>query len=155
MIARRALIKLHSLLSGQFGFDPLWLLRWLRGLPPYFREWRRFRRGYNGPLSLVPFLQDCFEEGGTTKSEYFWQDLLVARWIHVARPEKHVDVGSRIDGFVALVASCREVNVIKYSGYSVHRTLSKAVNINEFCLFIASHRSLISKLVNPLNHSKP
>lgn len=59
----------------------------------------------------MPCLHDRYEEGGTTKSEYFWQDLMVARWIHAARPEKHVDVGSRVDGFVAHVASFREIEV--------------------------------------------
>jgi hypothetical protein len=112
MIAKAALIKLHWLLSSQFGFDPLRLLRSLRGLPAFFGDWRRFERGYQGPLALMPCLHDRYEEGGTTKSEYFWQDLLVARWIHAARPVKHVDVGSRIDGFVAHVASFREIEVI-------------------------------------------
>ena len=31
--------------------------------------------------------------------------------IYAARPEKHVDVGSRVDGFVAHVASFREIEV--------------------------------------------
>lgn len=106
-----SLIKLHWLLSAQFGFDPLRLMRSLRGLPTFVRDWRRFRSGYGGPLVLMPCLHDRYEEGGTTKSEYFWQDLLVARWIQAARPEKHVDVGSRVDGFVAHVASFREIEV--------------------------------------------
>jgi len=45
------------------------------------------------------------------KSEYFWQDLLVARAIHSAKPVKHVDIGSRVDGFVAHVASFRAIEV--------------------------------------------
>ena len=96
---------------GQFGLDPLRLLRSLRGLPSYVIDWRRFRRNYIGTMALMPCLHDRFEEGGATKSEYFWQDLLVARWIHDADPEKHVDVGSRVDGFVAHVASYREIEV--------------------------------------------
>ena len=62
-------------------------------------------------LTLMPCLHDWYEEGGATKSEYFWQDLLVARWIFEAKPEKHVDIGSRVDGFVAHVASFREIEV--------------------------------------------
>jgi len=98
---------------GQFGLDPLRLLRSLRGLPGYGRDWWRFRRDYSGTMALMPCLHDRFNEAGATKSEYFWQDLLVARWIHDAdpRPEKCVDVGSRIDGFVAHVASFREIEV--------------------------------------------
>jgi len=69
------------------------------------------RKGYSGKLTLMPCLHDRYEEGGTTKSEYFWQDLLVARWIYDAKPQRHVDVGSRVDGFVAHVASFREIEV--------------------------------------------
>jgi len=59
----------------------------------------------------MPCLHDRYEEGGITKSEYFWQDLLVARWIFDARPLRHVDIGSRVDGFVAHVASFRAIEV--------------------------------------------
>ncbi|MCR4308137.1 MAG: DUF268 domain-containing protein [Candidatus Berkelbacteria bacterium] len=62
-------------------------------------------------MILMPCLHDRYEEGGITRSEYFWQDLFVARWIHAKQPEKHVDIGSRIDGFVAQVASFREIEV--------------------------------------------
>ncbi len=104
-------IKLHWLLSSQFGIDPLCFLRSLRGLHLYFADRRRFKKGYKSRLNFKPCLHDRYEEAGTTKSEYFWQDLLVARLIFEAKPEKHVDVGSRLDGFVAHVASFREIEV--------------------------------------------
>jgi len=75
------------------------------------RNFFRFRSSYTGRLELLPCLHDWYEEGGTTKSEYFWQDLLVARMIFEARPERHVDIGSRVDGFVAHVASFRQIEV--------------------------------------------
>lgn len=62
-------------------------------------------------MTLMPFLQERYEEGGATKTEYFWQDLLVARWIFEAQPQRHVDVGSSVEGFVAHVASFREIEV--------------------------------------------
>jgi hypothetical protein len=62
-------------------------------------------------MEVMPCLYDRYEEGGTTKSEYFWQDLLVARAIYDANPSKHVDIGSRVDGFVAHVASFRDCEV--------------------------------------------
>ncbi len=108
---KASLIKLHWFLESQLGMDPRRLLRSLRGLPLYLRDWRKFRQGYEGKLSLVPCLHDRFEEGGSARSEYFWQDLLVARWLHASNPTKHVDVGSRVDGFVAHVASFREIEV--------------------------------------------
>jgi SAM-dependent methyltransferase len=105
------LTKLHWFLSTQLGFDLRRLLRSLRGIPSFVADWWRFRKGYAGTLTWLPCLHDRYEEGGTTKSEYFWQDLLVARWIFAARPERHVDVGSRVDGFVAHVASFRDIEL--------------------------------------------
>lgn len=109
---KATLIKLHWLLSSQFGLDPRLFLRSLRGLPVYLRDWVAFRKNYHGNMKFMPCLHDRYEEGGTTKSEYFWQDLLVARAIHAAKPVKHVDIGSRVDGFVAHVASFREIEVL-------------------------------------------
>ena len=103
--------KIYWLLSVQFGVDPRRMMRSFRGVPRYVAGWLRFRRGYKGRLDFLPCLYDWFEEGGSTKDEYFWQDLHVARQIHLANPAMHVDIGSRIDGFVAHVASFREIEV--------------------------------------------
>jgi len=111
MNIRDMLVKLHWLFSAQFGIDPRKMLRSLRNIPRYVRDLFRFRSNYTGRLELLPCLHDWYEEGGTTKNEYFWQDLLVARKIFAANPKKHVDIGSRMDGFVAHVASFREIEV--------------------------------------------
>lgn len=108
---KNALIRCHWFLSSQLGCDPLRFLRFLRGSLFFWHDWWRFRRLYSGKLTLRPCLQDWYEEGGVTKSEYFWQDLLVARRIFEAKPRRHVDIGSRVDGFVAHVASFREIEV--------------------------------------------
>ena len=42
----------------------------------------------------------------------FHQDLLVAQFIHDAKPQRHLDVGSRIDGFIAHVASFMPIDVL-------------------------------------------
>lgn len=108
---KKTLIKLHWLLSSQFGIDPSRFFLSLRGLPRFLSDYRKFRQEYSGSLTWMPCLHDRYAEGGTTKSEYFWQDLLVARWIFAAKPQRHVDVGSRVDGFVAHVASFRDIEV--------------------------------------------
>lgn len=108
---KKRLIWLYSLCI-QFGFDPRSMWRSLRGLPRYLRDLYNFRVNYTGHIELFPCLNDWYEEAGTTKSEYFWQDLLVARMIFSASPEKHVDIGSRVDGFVAHVSSFREIEVL-------------------------------------------
>jgi len=105
------LARLYWLLSDQFGIDLRKMLRSVWGLPRYVRDLIRFRAGYAGRIELLPCLHDWHEEGGATKLEYFWQDLLVARRVYEAKPGKHVDVGSYVGGFVAHVASFREIEV--------------------------------------------
>lgn len=109
---RDALVRTHWILSEQFGIEPRKALHALLSLPHYVRDLFHFRANYVGRLELVPCLHDYLEEGGSTKSEYFWQDLHVARMIFVENPERHLDVGSRVDGFVAHVASFREIEVL-------------------------------------------
>ncbi|AEF85541.1 conserved hypothetical protein [Treponema primitia ZAS-2] len=46
------------------------------------------------------------------KGHYFHQDLLVARKIYINNPHNHIDIGSRIDGFVAHIASFRSIDVL-------------------------------------------
>ncbi|MGD0335708.1 MAG: DUF268 domain-containing protein [Candidatus Omnitrophota bacterium] len=103
--------KLYWLMSVQFGIDLRKTFRAFLGFPRYIRDLFRFRCNYRGRLNLLPCLHDWTEEDEATKNEYFWQDLLVARWIFKANPVKHVDIGSRVDGFVAHVASFREIEV--------------------------------------------
>lgn len=109
---KKRLIKLHLFFTSQLGIDIRRFLRSIRGIPDYLKDWWHFSKNYHGSILFNPCLNDRYEEGGITKSEYFWQDLLVARKIFEAIPYKHVDVGSRVDGFVAHVASFREIEVL-------------------------------------------
>lgn len=111
MNLRKKLAKLYWILITQFGIDPKKLFRSLMGIPRYVRDLARFRSNYQGRIELVPCLHDWNEEAGVTTDEYFRQDLLVARLIFANNPKKHVDIGSRIDGFVAHVASYRDLEI--------------------------------------------
>jgi SAM-dependent methyltransferase len=59
-----------------------------------------------------PCLRDRYQESGIARGHYFNQDLLVARRVFANQPETHVDIGSRIDGFVAHVAAFRPITVL-------------------------------------------
>lgn len=111
MTIKRKFIRLHSFFAEQLGLDPLKTWASLKGIPYFARDLFRFKKGYRGFLILNPYLGDRNKEGGSTKNEYFWQDLLVAQRIFQTNPKRHVDVGSRIDGFVAHIASFRTVEV--------------------------------------------
>jgi SAM-dependent methyltransferase len=120
MNIRAILLRFYWLLRAQLGLDPIKALRSVQGLPRYLRDYFRFRSGYSGRLELLPCLHDWHEEGGAAKLEYFWQDLLIAREIFQARPQKHVDIGSRVDGFVAHIASFREIEIFDVRPISTH-----------------------------------
>jgi SAM-dependent methyltransferase len=105
------LVQAHWLFKTQFGIDPLIFFRAIRGVIPYAIDYIRFSANYKGMLKLKPCLHDRYEEGGSAKDEYFWQDLFVAQKIYKKSPLIHVDIGSRIDGFVAHLATFRSVEV--------------------------------------------
>ena len=59
-----------------------------------------------------PVSDDLSLDAGTASGAYFHQDLYVASSIFTRKPRRHIDVGSRVDGFVAHVAVFREIEVI-------------------------------------------
>ena len=103
--------KFHWFLSNQLGLNIQRIVYSLRGLPHFISDLRRFRKNFSSALTLMPCLHDWYEENGTTASEYFWQDLIVARRIFEDMPKRHADIGSRVDGFVAHVATFRNIEV--------------------------------------------
>jgi hypothetical protein len=89
----------------------------LRQLPRFMRHVVQYRRRADGrfPLTLgnlEPVLTDFGAEAGIARGHYFHQDLWAARRIFAERPRHHVDVGSRIDGFVAHVLTFMPVTVV-------------------------------------------
>jgi Caenorhabditis protein of unknown function, DUF268 len=105
-------------LAVLLGVDPRKTIRTLKGLPAYFSDLRalnnqRAAAGTKFPFGTpTPCLEDRSAPGGYYSGHYFHQDLLVARRINQNRPQIHVDVGSRVDGFVAHVASFRPIVVL-------------------------------------------
>jgi hypothetical protein len=93
------------------------LLTYLKGMPAFVKDYREIRR-QAGQTTDFPFgkpypcLMDRDQESGTLAEHYFYQDLYVARKVFQNSPVRHVDIGSRIDGFVSHVASFREIEVL-------------------------------------------
>lgn len=109
--------KFYNIMVIQ-GVDPIKIIRSIKGLPSYFHDFLQLKSQTASSSKEFrfampyPCLSDRFEESGQANGHYFHQDLLVARRIYQNNPDMHVDVGSRIDGFVAHVASFRPVVVI-------------------------------------------
>jgi len=113
----RRLAEIPYFWLSAFGIDPLKLIRSIGGLPVVIKEYvtlkkqnretgNRYKLKFNSPCP-----HDKYAPGGAGSGHYFHQDLLVARRIFQRKPIKHVDVGSRVDGFVAHVASFRTIEV--------------------------------------------
>jgi SAM-dependent methyltransferase len=100
-----------------FGLNPLALCHVVPGLMATVREYAvltRQNRAAGNPFRIrfsMPCLGDRYESSGSARGHYFYQDLMVARRIFERKPERHVDVGSRVDGFIAHVAAFRTVEV--------------------------------------------
>jgi SAM-dependent methyltransferase len=62
--------------------------------------------------SIFPIFSDRFESGGNLESVYFQLDLFVAQKLFKDNPKNHLDIGSRMDGFVANIATFRKIDVI-------------------------------------------
>jgi SAM-dependent methyltransferase len=103
--------------TKSWGIDPVLFLNAVRGLRFYYKDMAAFKkqRGNDTEFPMghkFPILNERFESSGTMNGHYFHQDLLVARKIFEAHPVRHVDIGSRTDGFVAHVAVFREIEVL-------------------------------------------
>ena len=82
----------------------------------FYLQFRRQRKQWlkqGGKIThKYMILSDYVESAGTSKGHYFHQDLLVAKLIYEHNPKRHIDIASRVDGFVAHVASYRKIEVV-------------------------------------------
>jgi len=102
------------------GFDPARTVRTFRGLPGYWRDLRELKKQKSHSSAdadfafgkYYPCLEDSTAQSGVARGQYFHQDMLVAKRVLANKPTRHVDVGSRIDGFIAHLAIVREVEIL-------------------------------------------
>ena len=92
---------LNSLKNPGWYYKDLKELKKQKGADTTFEFGRKF-----------PILSEKFDEGGIMKGHYFHQDLYIARLIFEANPQKHLDIGSRTDGFIAYVAAYRKIELV-------------------------------------------
>jgi len=105
-------------LSYYLGLLPAGRHHW-RHIPRFLREARTYREAslQNGSFGFAwgeiqPMLSDYAEAAGSAGGHYFHQDLWAARRVHARAPGQHVDIGSRIDGFVSHVLTFMPVTVV-------------------------------------------
>lgn len=100
------------------GFTPRIFLKTLQGTPAFLKSVKQYRKlNLSGPFQikmrdLFPILTDRQASAGDAGGHYFHQDLWAARKIFQKRPGEHIDVGSRIDGFVAHLLTFMPVTIV-------------------------------------------
>lgn len=105
------------LYSTLVGIDWLRLYKFFAGLPWFIQDLRKLKKqrvdkNNQFPITkLYPCVIEKDAQSGSTRGHYFTQDLFVAQRIYIANPSNHIDIGSRVDGFVAHVAVFREIFV--------------------------------------------
>lgn len=112
-----ALLRRLVATSAVFGLNAYQFVATIRNAPRFYRHLREYRRleQHGFPFSatnLEPILTDFRAAAGIARGHYFHQDLWAARKIVARAPKHHVDVGSRIDGFVAHLLTVMPVTVI-------------------------------------------
>ncbi len=106
---KKSLIRAY-LIFAKFIVDPIRLLNVYKGLPLFFKniylysQLEKNKTSFKIRFSALNYNTfDKFQPAGSINNHYFLQDLWAARNIYLTKPTKHVDVASRIDGFVAHV----------------------------------------------------
>jgi SAM-dependent methyltransferase len=100
-----------------FGLEPMKFFQALRGLPRYWRDKSVLKQQMKNDKSFpfgnpYPILTERNEDAGTLSGHYFHQDLFVAQQIFLNKPKRHLDIGSRVDGFSAHVAVFRTIEIL-------------------------------------------
>lgn len=116
---RRTAARLLLEASRTFGFDPIRLALAVADVPRFIHTAIRYHT-QNGSTPSLPLtfrtLRPCLgenrESAGKLDKHYFYQDLWAAREIHSRHPSSHVDIGSRIDGFISHILCFTSVTVI-------------------------------------------
>lgn len=106
------LLKTMHLFLCQIGIN-LFKLKNIIYLPLFFKNFFKYKFISKDQKidHIFPILGEYKEKSSAVIKHYFNQDLLVASYIYNNNPEKHVDVGSRVDGFVAHIAAFRKIEV--------------------------------------------
>jgi len=89
----------------------------LRGMWFYYNDYYKIKKQKGEDSKFYfgrkyPIIKDRFSQSGVMNGHYFHQDLYVARRIFTNNPVRHLDIGSRTDGFVAHVAVFRKIEIM-------------------------------------------
>lgn len=87
----------------------------VRGLIGFVKDYLKLKikiLNNDFPIKFYPILKDKYRPSGTAKGHYFHPYLLVAQKVYAANPSKHIDIGSKVDSFVAHLLTFRKVIIV-------------------------------------------
>jgi SAM-dependent methyltransferase len=98
------------------GFDVRKLKIFVKGIVPFCKDFKNLKKQLKGtkdfPLgTVIPIFSDRYSSNGSMKGAYFHQDLLIAKRIFDKKPIRHIDIGSRTDGFISHIAVFRKIEI--------------------------------------------
>ena len=137
------------------GFNPTVFINFFRGLPFFIRDMvllkKQLKQRNNTDFNILtfyPMMGDRYSLSGSMSGQYFHQDLLVAKRVYANNPKKHIDIGSRIDGFVAHVAVFREIEVfdIRAQTSNVHNITFKQADLMKLPDSLRKYTDSVSSL---------
>ena len=138
------IIKWFARFFGVNGVDLKRMAYAAMSFPQFFRDMsaycRKTVRGGRFPFrvsQIYPCLADYRETSGSASGHYFHQDLYVARKIFERQPSRHVDIGSRIDGFIAhllcfMPVDCVDIRPLTSSVAGLNFVQSDATQLANF-----------------------
>lgn len=84
----------------------------LKNTIKYFNHYLLFKKLGGKVKKFYPMLDDFDDNAASIKNQLFHSDLLTSQKVYEKKPEKHLDIGSRIDGVIAHIASFRNLDVL-------------------------------------------
>ncbi len=137
-----------------FGVSSDIFVKSLKGFLAFFRNKNEINRQIEEfdkafkIKNIYPCLSDRFEHTSLIPLHYFYQDLFVARKIFEDKPSKHVDGSSRVDGFIAHVATFREIEILYTRNLIEHFGLGRygdQIDINSYLKGLEKPYSILNK----------
>lgn len=112
--------RLYSTLGLEFldylGLSVREFLISLKRFPRYYRDVRAYRAQANDSEPEIsshhPVLTDLGQQAGAVTGHHFHEEIWAARKIRADGPDRHFDIGSRIDGFISNLLAFRDVTMI-------------------------------------------
>lgn len=131
--------RLHHLEKFGIHLDELYYT--IKNTPKYYIDLQKYKEmsdkhGFSRPIKINPYLYSG-GEAGTASGIYFHQDLWAAKKVFEEDPESHLDVGSRIRGFIAHLLVFTEVEYVDIRPLeseldNLHFIQADATEMNDF-----------------------